>query len=85
MPWRVKLVIKLQYCQEGILGNFYAADLLHAFFACLLFFQQFPFTRDITTITFGSDIFTQGPNRFTSNNFLAYGSLNGHLKLLAGN
>ena len=57
---RNSLIIKLQHSKKCFLRHFHISDLAHSFLTFFLFFQQFTFTADITTITFGGNIFTHG-------------------------
>jgi hypothetical protein len=51
-------LIDSQDSEKRFLWNLYGSDLFHAPLPGLLFFQQFSLARNVTTITFGSDIFS---------------------------
>ena len=63
--------------------HLYRADLFHAFFTRFLFFEKLAFARNITAVTLGNHIFTQGLDCLTRNDVGANGSLDRHIELLA--
>ncbi len=56
-PWL--LIFRLQHRHEGALGDLDGAHHLHALFAGLLFFQEFPFPRDVAAVALGGDVFPE--------------------------
>lgn len=83
--WRacVVLIVEFQNGEEGFLRDLYAADLFHAFLALLLFFEELAFAGYVATVALGGYIFADGFDGFAGNDFGAYGSLHGHVELLA--
>src|SRR5262245_26065350 len=49
-------IIHFKDCEEGLLGNFDAANALHSFLAFLLLFQQLAFSSYITAVAFSQDV-----------------------------
>src|SRR4030088_722335 len=76
-------IIQFQHCQERFLRHFHITNLAHAFLAFFLFLQQFSFTADITTVTFGGNIFAHGADGFPGYYFCANTCLYSNLELLA--
>ena len=60
--WSLFIFAHLQNRHKGFLRNFHGADLFHAFFAGVLFFQQLALTGDLAPITFRAHLFSQGFN-----------------------
>src|SRR5882762_3014097 len=79
---RGALFIQFQDSQESFLRYFYITDLAHTLLPFLLFFQQLTLTADVTAITFGRNILTQGADGFTCDDLGADGCLDGDLELL---
>src|SRR5690606_40670740 len=52
-------VVRLQHRQEGFLGNFYVAHLLHALFAGFLLFEEFFLAGHIAAVALGDHILAQ--------------------------
>ena len=63
--------------------DFDFADLHHALFAGFLFFEEFAFSRDVAAVAFGEYVFSDGIDRFASDNFAADGALDGDFELLS--
>ena len=78
-------LVKFKNCQESLLRHLDIADLLHALLSSLLFLKQLALAADITTIALGCHILTNLLHRLAGNNLSTDGSLNGNIKLLAGN
>ena len=72
----MKLVV-FEHSDKGILGDVNFADSLHLGFSFFLFFEQFALSGNITTVTFGGDVFAHRGDRFTGNDLAANSSLNG--------
>ncbi len=64
------------------MGDIDVTDCTHAFLAFFLFFEQFAFTGDVTTITLGCDVFTYGFNGLAGNDLGPDGCLDGDFELL---
>ena len=77
-------MLQFKHSHESRLRYFYIAHLAHTFLTFLLFFQQFTLTRNITTVTLRSYVFTYSTNVFAGNYLRSDSSLYGNLKLLAG-
>src|SRR5690625_1736408 len=77
------IIAQLQYRHKRFLRNFYRSDHLHAFFSFFLFFQQFTFTCDISTIQFCGDVFSNCLNCGAGSNFISNCSLHRNFKLLS--
>ncbi len=45
--------------EEGLLGDFDAADGLHALLALFLLFEQFAFAGNVAAVAFGGDVFAE--------------------------
>src|SRR5277367_1334173 len=56
-----------QHGEKRFLGNVYAADALHAFLAFLLFFEEFPFARDISAVALRDHVLANRADRFARN------------------
>ena len=76
------LLIELENSHECTLRNFNGADLAHTFFTRLLLFEEFAFTGNVASVTFGGYIFAQLTHGFPGNVLGAYSRLNGYIKLL---
>src|SRR5690606_949336 len=81
----IHLTVNLENSQEGFLGNFNIANLLHAFLAGLLFLQQLLLAAHVAAVAFGSHVLAQGLDRLTGNDLAADCRLNGHIIHLTGN
>src|SRR5690606_2833223 len=79
----IALVVQFEHCQKRFLRNFHVTYLAHSFLTLFLFFEEFPFTADITTITFGSNVFSQCRNSFPGNYLRSNRCLDCNLELLA--
>ncbi len=53
-------LIDVENGKESLLRYLDPADLLHALLALLLLFQEFSFTADISTVTFGKNVLAHG-------------------------
>ena len=78
------LIIEFENCHECLLGHFHIAHLAHAFFPFLLFFKQLAFPGDITPVAFSGNVFAEGFNCFTGNDFGTNTCLDGNVELLTG-
>ena len=76
--------VEFEHCHKGALGNLDISYLPHAAFAPLLFFQQFSFTGNVSSVTFCSHVFPYSLDCLACNYFCAYRSLNCNIELLAG-
>src|SRR5439155_1672127 len=73
----------LQYRKKGFLRNIHLPNAFHSPLSFFLFLQQLAFAGNITAITLGQNIFSDGGNRFPRNHAMADGRLDGDLKHLA--
>src|SRR5574344_891548 len=80
-----KFLIQFKYRQKGLLRNFNITALFHSLLSFFLFFKQFTFTTDITTITFCSNVFSYTLYSLTRYNLSSDSSLYGYIELLARN
>ena len=53
-------LFNLQYGEEGFLGDFDGTDLLHAFLACFLFFEELALAADVAAVAFCQHVLAQG-------------------------
>src|SRR6218665_342088 len=79
------LVVQFQNGHKCFLRNLYVSNLTHTFFTFFLFLEKFTLTGNISTITFGSYVFSQGFDGFTSDDFSTNRSLNRNVELLSWN
>ena len=68
-------LVSSDHFNECVRRDFYISDCFHSLFSLFLFLKEFSFSTDISTITFGKDIFFDCRNIFTSNNFVPKSSL----------
>ena len=80
-----QLAINPQDSQKCFLRDFYRTNHLHATLTGFLFFQQFSFSSNVTTITFRGDILAQCFHCATRDNLCPDRSLNRHIKHLPRN
>src|SRR5512139_1304127 len=71
--------------QERFLWDFDTADRLHPFLPFFLFFQQFPFPRDVAAVALGCHVFLHRPDGLPGDDFVPYRCLNGDFKHLPRN
>src|SRR5689334_4507296 len=83
MPAPQFLVAGFEDGHEGFLGDFYAADLLHALFALFLFFEELALTGDVAAVAFAGDVFAEGADGFAGDDAGADGGLEGDLEEVA--
>src|SRR5271154_3409795 len=72
-----------QHGEESFLGNVHAADALHALLAFLLFFEEFPLSRNVSAVALCDHVFANRADRFAPNHAAADGGLDRHLEHLA--
>lgn len=77
-----RVLIELQYGQEGFLWNLNRSDLFHTLLSFFLLLQQLTLTRNITTITLGRYILAYSLDGFTGYDLGSDSGLNGYFKLL---
>ena len=82
MRREVYLSVKLQNGEECLLGHLYPTDLLHALLALLLLLEELALTADIAAVALRSHILADGLNSLPRDDFRAYSSLYGDVKLL---
>ena len=75
----------LQYIHECLTRDRDTPELFHLFFSFFLFFEEFAFTADVATVTFGGNVLAHGTYGFAGYDFGANGGLNWDFKLLARN
>src|SRR3569833_2711651 len=75
-------LIKFQHRHKRRLRYLHVAYLAHAFLTFLLLIEQLAFTRNITAVTFGRHVLTQGLHRFTGDDLGADGCQYDDLELL---
>src|SRR5215467_7701860 len=75
---REPLLSNLQQGEERLLWDFDPSDLLHAFFAFLLLFEEFAFARDVPAVALCGNILPQRLDAFASDHFCSKCSLNCH-------
>ena len=67
---------------EGVLGDFDAADGLHALFALLLLLEELALSRDVAAVALGGDVFAEGTDGFSGDDLGADRRLNRDFVLL---
>ena len=77
------LLIQLEYCHEGGLGNFHLADLAHALLAGLLLLEQLALTGDVAAVAFSRHVLAHLAHGFARDDLGADGGLDGDVELLA--
>ncbi len=65
------IFVQFQDSHKCLLRDIYRTDGFHPFFTFGLLFEEFLFPRNITTITFSEDIFAEGGDVFTGDDFVA--------------
>ena len=70
---------------EGMLGDGDLADLFHPLFSLLLLFPELSFPGNVAAVALGGDVFREGREGFSGDDFSADGGLDGDFKLLTGN
>src|SRR3954471_13390962 len=79
------LLVEAEGGDEGFLGNFDAADLLHALLALLLALEQLALARDVTAVALREDVLALRLHRLAGDDPAAHRRLDRHVEQLARN
>src|SRR3954468_7680419 len=79
------LLVEAEGGDEGFLGDFDAADLLHALLAFLLALEQFALARDVAAVALGEHVLALRLHRLACDDPPADCRLNRHVEQLARN
>ena len=78
------LFLDFEHFDEGLLRYLDFTELAHFLFAFLLFFEEFALARDVASVTLCGDVFAQGWDGLSGDDFSSDGGLDGYDELLSG-